>query len=73
MNDSIVEVKNLSKIYKNNIQRLEVLKGIDLNIRSGEFLGVQGPSGAGKSTLLHLLAGLDYPNGGEVFFAGQNL
>ena len=73
MNDSIVEVKNLSKIYKNSIQRLEVLKGIDLNIRSGEFLGVQGPSGAGKSTLLHLLAGLDYPSGGEVFFAGQNL
>jgi lipoprotein-releasing system ATP-binding protein len=52
---------------------IEVLKGIDLSIRSGEMLAIEGASGAGKSTLLHLLGGLDRPTGGKIYFQGNDL
>ncbi|MBI3191599.1 MAG: ABC transporter ATP-binding protein, partial [Pedosphaera parvula] len=52
---------------------LEVLCGVSLSVKRGEFLALRGASGAGKSTLLHLLGGLDSPNAGEIWFAGQNL
>jgi ABC-type lipoprotein export system ATPase subunit len=52
---------------------LEVLRGVDLTVSRGEFLALRGASGAGKSTLLHLIGGLDSPNAGEIFFAGQNI
>jgi predicted ABC-type transport system involved in lysophospholipase L1 biosynthesis ATPase subunit len=52
---------------------LEVLRGVGLTVHRGELLALRGASGAGKSTLLHLLGGLDTPNQGEIWFAGQNL
>lgn len=52
---------------------IEVLKGIDLTIHSGEMLAIEGASGAGKSTLLHILGTLDRPTGGKVFFQGEDL
>ncbi len=52
---------------------IEVLKGIDLTIRSGEMIAIEGASGAGKSTLLHLLGGLDRPTGGKIYFQGDDL
>jgi lipoprotein-releasing system ATP-binding protein len=52
---------------------LEVLRGVDLDVASGEFFALRGASGAGKSTLLHLIGGLDTPNAGEISFDGQNL
>lgn len=73
MSDYISEAKALCKSYKNGAQELEVLKGINLNIKKNELLAIQGPSGAGKSTLLHILGGLDRPTQGEVFFEGLNL
>ncbi|MDI6758780.1 MAG: ABC transporter ATP-binding protein [Candidatus Omnitrophota bacterium] len=69
----MLEAKNVSKSYGNRLSGLEVLKGIDLNIKEGEFLVIQGPSGAGKSTLLHILGALDNPTSGEVFFKGASL
>ncbi|MFH1776529.1 MAG: ABC transporter ATP-binding protein [Candidatus Omnitrophota bacterium] len=68
-----LKVINLGKVYHEGRKRLEVLKGINLEIKDGSFTCIIGPSGAGKSTLLHLLGGLDYPSKGEVFFDNINL
>ena len=73
MSDSIVKITNLGKIYQNGAKKLEVLKGINLEVKKEELLVIQGPSGAGKSTLLHLMGGLDKPTKGSVFVNGFNL
>jgi ABC-type lipoprotein export system ATPase subunit len=52
---------------------LEVLRGVDVELFRGDFLGLRGASGAGKSTLLHLLGGLDNPSQGEIWMEGRNL
>src|SRR6185436_11552206 len=52
---------------------LTVLRDLSLDVMPGEFVALRGASGAGKSTLLHLLGGLDTPDEGEIWFAGQNL
>ena len=66
-------VKSVYKSYQNGTKRLDVLRGIDLDIKNNEFLAIQGPSGAGKSTLLHILGGLDNPTFGEVLFEGKDI
>jgi ABC-type lipoprotein export system ATPase subunit len=69
----MLETRELYKVYHTDGKPLEVLKGINLKIETGEFVSITGPSGAGKSTLLHLLGGLDIPTKGEVYFEGKNL
>ena len=69
----MLEVSNLHKIYNHGAEKLHVLKGIELEIKKGEFVAILGPSGAGKSTLIHLLGGLDYPTQGEVIFDGKDI
>lgn len=69
----ILMARNLHKVYNNGFVKLHVLRGIDIDIRKGEWLGIIGPSGAGKSTLLHLLGGLDIPSEGEVILDGINI
>jgi lipoprotein-releasing system ATP-binding protein len=64
----MIKAEDLHKSYKNGKINLEVLKGIDLEVKASEILCIIGPSGAGKSTLLHLLGGLDRPTKGRVFF-----
>jgi len=73
MSDVLLSAKNVSKTYLLGKRSLEVLRGVDVELRPGEFLALRGASGAGKSTLLHLLGGLDAPNRGEVWLAGRNL
>jgi ABC-type lipoprotein export system ATPase subunit len=65
--------RGVRKSYLIGGRTLEVLRGIDLAVRRGEFLALCGASGAGKSTLLHLLGGLDLPNAGEILFDGTGL
>lgn len=73
MNDHIVKAEGVHKAFGNGAEKLEVLKGIDLAVKRGEFLAIQGPSGAGKSTLLHILGGLDNPSPGTVLFEGADI
>jgi len=73
MSDLLLSAKNVRKTYLLGNRSLEVLRGVDVELRRGEFLALRGASGAGKSTLLHLLGGLDAPNEGEVWLAGRNL
>jgi lipoprotein-releasing system ATP-binding protein len=63
----------LRKVYRSGEQQITPLDGIDLRIECGEMIAIVGPSGTGKSTLLHLLAALDTPTSGEVYFAGKSL
>ena len=67
----IVELKNVRKHYEHEGKTLEVLRGIDLTIRTGEMVCLWGPSGAGKSTLLHLIGTLDMPTAGSVHLDGN--
>lgn len=70
---SLIEVKNLSKVYGSGEAEVTALKNIDLNIEQGEFVAIVGPSGSGKSTLLHLLGGVDKPSSGEVIIKGESI
>lgn len=69
----LIQAKNLSKSFGVDDRRISILHDISLNINAGEFIAIMGKSGSGKSTLLSLLAGLDYPDTGEVWLAGENL
>ncbi|HZI33090.1 MAG TPA: ATP-binding cassette domain-containing protein, partial [Candidatus Binatia bacterium] len=73
MNEPLLSARGLKKNYYIGRRTLEVLRGVDVEIPRGDFLALRGASGAGKSTLLHLVGGLDTPNAGEIFFAGENL
>ena len=69
-----IQIENLFKSYsQNTFSEVEVIKGLNLEINSGDFLSLMGPSGSGKSTLLNLIGLLDQPNKGEIFFDGMNL
>lgn len=70
MNNLILNCQNLSKSYHDGVVAVDVLKGINLAIHSGEKVAIVGPSGSGKSTLLHLLGGLDEPTSGQSFVNG---
>ncbi len=68
--DELLRAQGLRKTFVLGAERLEVLKGIDLEVGRGEFVAVVGPSGAGKSTLLHLLGALERPSAGAVAYGG---
>jgi ABC-type lipoprotein export system ATPase subunit len=73
MNEALLSARDVHKTYFLGKRSLEVLRGVDLELRRGDFLALRGASGAGKSTLLHMLGGLDTPTRGEVWLTGRNL
>jgi len=73
MSDPLVTVQNVTKTFEHEGRSLEVLKGIDLEIGSGEMVTIVGPSGAGKSTLLHLIGTLDLPTEGRILYGGRDV
>lgn len=73
MSEPVLEAKSLTKSYVMGGRALDVLRGVDLTIHTGESLAIVGSSGAGKSTLLHLLGLLDRPTTGQVLFRGSDV
>jgi putative ABC transport system ATP-binding protein len=69
----MIEVRGLTKTIATPTHRVEILKGIDLEIPRGQFAAIMGPSGSGKSTLLGLLAGLDAPTSGQIVLDGEDI
>jgi putative ABC transport system ATP-binding protein len=67
---SLVQVRGVHKHFTRGSERIDVLKGVNLDIPQGDFLALMGPSGSGKTTLLNLIGGLDTPTGGSVDVAG---
>ncbi|MFC4765307.1 ABC transporter ATP-binding protein [Dyella koreensis] len=70
---TLIEVRDLSKVYERGKQKVEVLHHINLDIAEGDFLALMGPSGSGKTTLLNLIGGLDTPSGGSISVGGQRI
>ena len=70
---SILETKDLRKIYGSGDTEVRALDGVNICVESGEFVAIVGTSGSGKSTLLHMLGGLDRPTGGSVTVDGKNI
>ncbi|GAA0114680.1 ABC transporter ATP-binding protein [Clostridium senegalense] len=70
---SVLEIKNVSKVYKTKGISYKALENIDLQILEGEFVGVMGPSGAGKSTLLNIVSTIDKPSHGQIKIEEKNI
>lgn len=68
-----IVVKDIHKCFGVGDVKVKVLKGIDMNVKKGEFVSIMGPSGSGKSTLLYLIGGLDNPTEGNVFIKNQDI
>ena len=71
--ETIVEAKGIEKIYGTGTARVEALRGVDVTVRAGEFVGIMGQSGAGKSTLMHILGCLDTPTHGSYLLGGEDV
>jgi putative ABC transport system ATP-binding protein len=69
----LIRIRNLAKSYRRGGQVVPVLTDITLDVQAGDFLGLMGPSGSGKSTLLNLIAGIDKPDSGELYFDGVDI
>jgi len=72
-NDFIVQVRNVSKIYRRGEEEVHALRDVTLNIVRGEYVSIMGPSGSGKSTLFNMIGGLDTPTSGSVLIDGYRL
>ena len=72
MPDSIIELINISKSYKQGNSEIPVLKNLSMNINKGEFVSITGPSGSGKSTLLNIIGLIDSIDSGDLIYFGKN-
>ncbi len=71
--EPLISIKGLNKSFMGPIDRLHVLKDINLDLHCGEMTAIMGPSGVGKSTLLHILGTLDRPTSGNIFYDGKDI
>ena len=72
MNNEVIKLSKISKSFFENDKSISILKNVNLKINKGDLVSLTGPSGSGKSTLLHIIALLDQPSSGEVFFKNKN-
>ena len=70
---TLIDIKDLAKVYERGKQKVEVLHHVNLAIAEGDFLALMGPSGSGKTTLLNLIGGLDTPTAGSITVGGQRI
>ena len=70
---TILKTQNLTKIYGSKMHSTTALNNVDIQIEEGEFIGIMGPSGAGKSTLLNILATIDEPTNGSVYYDNKDI
>jgi putative ABC transport system ATP-binding protein len=70
---ALVQIRDVHKHFTRGSERIEVLKGVSIDIPKGDYLALMGPSGSGKTTLLNLMGGLDTPSGGDVEVDGQRI
>jgi len=68
-----VQVRDLSKVYQRDSQKIPVLDGLALDIPDGDFVALMGPSGSGKTTLLNLIGGIDTPTSGQLLVGGTDI
>ncbi|MDB6095251.1 MAG: transporter related [Verrucomicrobia bacterium] len=71
MSNAVISARGLAKTFLSGDRRIEVLRGVDLEVSAGETVSIRGESGSGKSTLLNLLAGLDAPDSGTLTWEGS--
>src|SRR5262250_1922017 len=69
----LIQIRNVSRRYKRDVDEIHALEAVTLDIAAGQFVAFMGPSGSGKSTLMNLVSGIDRPSAGEVVVAGQAL
>ena len=67
----VIKTEELTKVYEMGAEQVHALRGVNLEIRKGEYVAVMGPSGSGKSTLMNLIGCLDSPSGGKYWLAGR--
>ena len=71
--ESLVKINGVHKYFSRGNEKIDVLKGVNLEIPKGDFLALMGPSGSGKTTLLNVMGGLDKPSGGTIEVGGTNI
>ena len=72
-NQTIIELKNVWKTYKMGTNKVHALRGLNLEVKKGEFLSIMGPSGSGKSTAMNMVGCLDTPTKGTIMLSGKNI
>jgi len=71
--DTVIDIFGVRKSYQRGGMEIPILNGIDLTVRSGEFLAIMGPSGSGKSTLMNMIGCLDRPTSGQIIVKGHDI
>jgi ABC-type lipoprotein export system ATPase subunit len=73
MGESILCARGVTKVFEAGRQQVRALRGVDLEVRAGEFMALVGPSGSGKTTFLNLAGALDVPTAGELTVLGRDI
>ena len=73
MNDAVIRIRNLTRVYEMGGELIHALRGVSLDVSRNEYVAIMGPSGSGKSTLMNLVGCLDTPTSGEYWLNGQEV